>query len=103
MARVDVCYNDLSGIYVDKKWMPVSSIDVNRTDHPGEVVYELGSSVPIVISDPRPEWTVRVELENGPKGPTMEMVLNDPEVHFWSKRDEYIAHEEMYVIQEMSP
>ena len=101
MARVDICYNDLSGIYVDNKWLPVSAIDVNRIDHPGEKVYVLGKSAPIHIEPDRPEWTVRVELESN--GPTMEMTINDPEIYFWSKRDEYVADQEMYIINEMTP
>lgn len=103
MARVDVCYDDLSGIYVDNKWTPVTSIDVNRVDHPGEQVYVLGKAEPIHIEPPRPEWTVRVELDNGDKGPVLQLTINDPEMFFWSKRAEYIADQEMYVIQEMTP
>lgn len=102
MARVDICYDDLGGIYIDNKWVPVSSIDVNRVDHPGEAIYVMGSSTAIHVEPPRPEWTVRIEM-TGPRGPTMEMTINDPEMHFWPKRQEYVYDQEMYVIQEMQP
>lgn len=101
MARVDICYDDLSGIYLDNKWTPVSAIDVNRYDHPGEKVYVLGKSTPIHIEPDRPEWTVRVELES--KGPRLDMTIHDPEMFFWPKRADYVADQEMYVIQEMTP
>lgn len=83
--------------------MPITSINVDRCDHPGEKVFVMGSREPVHIEPDRIEWTVHIELDNGDRGPTMDMTIHDPEMFFWSKRAEYVADQEMYVIQEMTP
>lgn len=97
MARVDIIYKDLSGIYLDDVWMPVEKIDVSRQDSEPEFVYEFGGDRHL-IRPSETEWTVRVTFNDG--GVKGHMTIQNPETHFWNNQQDYTIQRHQYIIEE---
>lgn len=105
MTRVDVIYADLGGVYIDGKWQAAEQVDCFCEDVPAEVeeIWTLGRSTPEIITTraARRSWTIRLTIKQG--SPNIEMVINDPEIEFWSNIRDYKTAREQYIINEMQP
>lgn len=99
--RIDICKDNLKGVYVQGKWMAVRSLEVNVFYPEPEKVFVLGSAAPVWVDDLAPVYSIRMELDDG-SDTTLSFDGPGLQVTYWDTNEQYQFKTNTYVIDEIA-